>query len=87
VLSRRGLTVKALQSSGLGGVTIWLIPTAAFAAIHLPYFGVAGMTYIFACSCVVTAIRVWRKSLTPDLILHVCNNIIAYLVIPLLRIS
>jgi membrane protease YdiL (CAAX protease family) len=83
----RGLAVKALRSSGFGGVTIWLIPTAAFAAIHLPYFGVAGMIYIFAWSCVVTAIRLWRKSLTPGLILHVCNNIIAYLVIPLLRIS
>jgi membrane protease YdiL (CAAX protease family) len=65
----RGLAVKALQSRGFARGTIWLITTAAFAAIHLPYFGVASTTYIFAWGGVVTAIRLWRRSLTPGLIL------------------
>jgi membrane protease YdiL (CAAX protease family) len=83
----RGLAVQALQSGGFARGTTWLISTAAFAAIHLPYFGVSGMIYIFVWGGVVTSIRLWRNSLTPGLVLHVANNIFAFLLIPLLRAS
>jgi membrane protease YdiL (CAAX protease family) len=83
----RGLAVQALQSRGFARGTTWLISTAAFAAIHLPYYGVSGMIYIFVWAGVVTSIRLWRNSLTPGLVLHVANNIIAFLLIPLLRAS
>jgi membrane protease YdiL (CAAX protease family) len=83
----RGLTVQALQSRGFAQGITWLISTAAFAAIHLPYFGVSGMIYIFVWGGVVTSIRLWRKNLTPGLVLHVTNNIIVFLLIPLLRAS
>jgi membrane protease YdiL (CAAX protease family) len=81
----RGLAVQTLQSRGYGLWLVWLLPVAAFAAIHLPVFGVAGVFYILVWGGVVTAIRLWRGNLTPGWILHVINNLVAFLVIPLLR--
>jgi len=57
----------------------------AFAAIHLPYFGIGLALFILFWSAMVCAIRLWRQSLTPGLMLHVFNNIAAYLVFPLLH--
>jgi len=81
----RGLAVAYLRSRVWPVWAVGLVPTLAFAAIHLPYFGIGGALFILPWGAMVMAIRLWRQTLTPGLMLHVGNNIIAYLVIPMLR--
>jgi membrane protease YdiL (CAAX protease family) len=80
----RGLAVEYLRAQHAPFWLIVLLPCVAFAAIHLPYFGLGGAMFILPWSLTVMAIRLWRDSLTPGWILHVLNNIFAYLVVPLL---
>ena len=57
----------------------------AFAVYHLPYFGAAGAIFILFWAAMVTAIRLWRGNLTAGLIIHILNNLTAYIIGPLLR--
>lgn len=81
----RGLAVRSLRARGAALWLVWLLPTLAFAAIHLTYFGVAGMVYIVVWGGVLTALRLWRGHLTPGWLFHAVNNAIVYLVIPSLQ--
>lgn len=81
----RGLAVAYLRARRWPAWAIVLATSAAFAAIHLPYFGLGLALFILPWSAMLCAIRLWRLSLTPGLILHVINNIAAYLIFPLLR--
>ena len=64
---------------------IVLASSAAFAAIHLPYFGAGLALFILPWSAMICTVRLWRQSLTPGWMLHVLNNIVAYLIIPSLH--
>ena len=81
----RGLAVAYFHARRWPAWAIAAAPSAAFAAIHLPYFGVGLALFILFWSAMVCAIRLWRQSLTPGLMLHVLNNIAAYLIFPLLH--
>jgi membrane protease YdiL (CAAX protease family) len=80
----RGLGVAYLKQLRWPEPAVWLTVTLAFAAIHLPNFGLAGSVFMVLWGGMVTAIRQWRGSLTPGLIVHFLNNAAAYLVFPLL---
>jgi membrane protease YdiL (CAAX protease family) len=81
----RGLAVAYLQARRWPTWAIGVVCCIAFAAIHLPYFGVAGATLILFWGGMVVAIRLWRGNLMPGWILHIVNNVVAYIAIPLLR--
>lgn len=80
----RGLGVAYLQARGWPGWAVWLAMVLAFCAIHLPAFGVAGAFFVLFWGAMVTAIRLWRDSLTPGWIAHILNNMMAYIVFPLI---
>jgi membrane protease YdiL (CAAX protease family) len=80
----RGLAVTYLRARHWPAWAIGAASTLAFAAIHLPYFGVGGAIFILLWSGMVVAIRLWRDHLTPGWIVHVLNNAIAYLLVPFL---
>jgi len=81
----RGLAVAYLRSRGWPVLAVALVPSLAFAAIHLPYFGLGGAIFILPWGVMLIAVRLWRESLTPGWMLHVINNLVAYLLIPALR--
>jgi len=81
----RGLAVAYCRARRWPAWAIIVASSTAFAAIHLPYFGIGLALFILFWSAMVCAIRLWRQSLTPGLMLHVFNNIAAYLVFPLLH--
>jgi len=81
----RGLAVAYLQARGWPAWAVGAASCVAFAAYHLPYFGIAGAIFILLWSALVVTIRLWRGSLTPGLVIHLINNAVAYIVIPLAR--
>jgi membrane protease YdiL (CAAX protease family) len=80
----RGLGVAYLRARGWPSWSIVAAMALAFAAIHLPHFGMAGAISILFWGGMVTAIRLWTDSLTPGLLLHAFNNTAAYILMPLL---
>ncbi len=60
------------------------ISMVAFATIHLPYFGVGGAIFIVVWAVIPAAMFIWFGDLTAPLIMHVMNNLFAYIVVPLL---
>jgi membrane protease YdiL (CAAX protease family) len=73
-----GLLRDKLGSPWLAGV----IGVLAFTIIHVPYFGWAGALFILLWSPLSVGLFLWRKSIYPPLILHVANNLVAYVIIP-----
>jgi membrane protease YdiL (CAAX protease family) len=84
-LQFRGLAVAYFRARRWPAWAIVVASSSAFAVIHLPYFGIGLALFILFWSAMICAIRLWRQSLTPGLMLHVLNNIAAYLVFPLLH--
>jgi membrane protease YdiL (CAAX protease family) len=80
----RGLGIAYLRSLRWPSWAVWLTMTLAFAAIHVPTFGVAGAFFVLFWGAMVTAIRLWRGSLSPGWIVHILNNATAYILLPLL---
>ena len=80
----RGLGLAYLRRLKWPSWTVWLTMTIAFMAIHIPASGLAGAIFILFWGGMVTAIRLWRESLTPGWILHILNNATAYVILPLL---
>jgi membrane protease YdiL (CAAX protease family) len=81
----RGLAVACLRARRWPASAIVFASSTAFAAIHLPYFGVALALFILMWSAMICSIRLWRRNLTPGWMIHVLNNIVAYLVTPWLH--
>ncbi|MGM0462694.1 MAG: CPBP family intramembrane glutamic endopeptidase [Fibrobacterota bacterium] len=54
-----------------------------FALIHLPYFGVGGVAFITFWGILPTYLRLRFNSLSPGLIMHMCNNFFAYIIVVL----
>lgn len=77
----RGLGVGYLLARGvapwLAGLTMILL----FALIHLPYFGVGGAILIIFWGALPTVMRLRTNSLTPGWLMHVLNNVWAYIVV------
>jgi membrane protease YdiL (CAAX protease family) len=79
----RGLAVASLQARGWPAWAAALASCVAFAAIHVPRFGLGLAIFILPWSGILMVLRLWRRSLTPCWMMHALNNVIAYLVIPL----
>jgi membrane protease YdiL (CAAX protease family) len=62
-----------------------IIGTLAFTLIHIPYFGWGGTLFILLWSPLSVGLFLWRKSIYPSLVLHIINNLVAYVLIPVLR--
>jgi len=56
----------------------------AFAAIHLPHFGVGGAIFIALWSVPVVALFLVFEDCTATTVMHMLNNTFAYIVVPLL---
>jgi membrane protease YdiL (CAAX protease family) len=80
----RGLAVAHLRARRWPDWLTGIVVTLGFAAIHLPYFGMGGVSLIVLWGGMLTAVRLWRDHLTPGWMIHVANNITAFVVIPLL---
>ncbi|MBM3509514.1 MAG: CPBP family intramembrane metalloprotease [Alphaproteobacteria bacterium] len=74
----RGLGVGYLLARGLSYWMAGLLPLAAFAALHLPSFGLGGGIFILLWGGLPTFLRLLTGSLTPGWVLHVLNNAFAY---------
>lgn len=60
-----------------GGVT-W----AVFTVLHVPLWGVGGALQIGVWTVVVTALYVRRRNLQACILMHVCNDLFAFVVLP-----
>jgi membrane protease YdiL (CAAX protease family) len=80
----RGLAVAHLRARHWPAWAIGVAITLGFAAIHLPYFGMGGVSLILIWGGMLAAVRLWRDHLTPGWMIHAANNVVAFVVIPLL---
>ena len=60
-----------------GGVLI-------FTSVHVFYFGWSGVLFILLWTPLSVGLFIWRKSIYPCLVLHMLNNITAYVLVPAL---
>jgi uncharacterized protein len=76
-----GLLTEKLRRPWL----VAIVGTLVFTLIHIPYFGWAGTLFILLWSPLSVGLFLWRKSIYPSLVLHIINNLVAYVLIPVLR--
>src|SRR5262245_13120675 len=80
----RGFLVERLGQQlgrfGAASVLSW----ALFTALHLPFWGTGGALQIGAISLVFYFVYWMRRSLAPCVMLHVANDLYAFLIVPLL---
>jgi membrane protease YdiL (CAAX protease family) len=77
----RGLVLGTLLSRGFGAVSAVAIMTGLFALIHLPNFGVAGTLFISVWGVLPALIRLRFDNLSGAVLMHMLNNVFAYLVV------
>lgn len=77
----RGLILGVLLSRGFGAVSAVAIMTGLFALIHLPTFGVAGTVFISVWGVLPALIRLRFNNLSGAVLMHMLNNVFAYLVV------
>jgi len=77
----RGLVLGALRSRGFGSVSATVLMTALFALVHLPNFGVAGTIFISVWGFLPAAVRLRYDNLSGAVLMHVLNNLFAYVVV------
>jgi len=63
------------------------LATAAFTAIHLPYFGIGGVCFIALWTLLPLALYARTGDVTASWLMHTLNNAFAYVVVPLLAID
>lgn len=77
----RGLVLGALMSRGFGPVSATILMTALFALIHLPNFGVAGTVFISVWGILPAALRLRYDDRSGPVLMHMLNNLFAYVVV------
>ena len=77
LLSLLGAKIRQKWLTGIIGVFL-------FTAIHIFYFGWGGVLFILLWSPLSVGLFLWRKSIYPCLVLHVLNNLTAYVLIPVI---
>ena len=55
----------------------------AFAVIHYPYFGLGGVIFISVWAILPATLFIVFGDVTPSLLMHLMNNVFAYIVVPL----
>lgn len=76
----RGLVLEALLSRDIGAFPATILMTLVFALIHLPNFGVAGTLFISVWGILPALLRLGYDNLSGAVIMHVMNNLFAYLI-------
>jgi membrane protease YdiL (CAAX protease family) len=64
-----------------------VVATAAFAAIHIPHFGVGGMVFISFWTLIPIGLYAYTGDITAPWLMHALNNTFAYVVVPALAIQ
>jgi membrane protease YdiL (CAAX protease family) len=67
--------------------SLWLvgfIGVLLFAIIHVPYFGWTGAILILLWTPLSVGLFFWREGIYPPYVMHVLNNLFAYVAAPLL---
>ena len=77
----RGLGIGYLLSKGFSPVASGGIAIIVFVLIHIPYFGIGGAIFIAVWGILPTYLRLKYNSLTPGWLMHVFNNIFAYIIV------
>lgn len=77
----RGLVLGAFTSRGIGPAPAAVLMTALFALVHLPNFGVAGTVFISVWGFLPALLRLRYHNLSGALLMHVLNNLFAYVVV------
>jgi membrane protease YdiL (CAAX protease family) len=78
----RGFLLSLLGSRIRHRGLVGIIGVLLFTAIHIFYFGWGGTLFILLWSPLTVGLFLWRKSIYPSLVLHVINNVAAYVIIP-----
>jgi len=68
-------------SKGFSPVASGGIAIIVFVLIHIPYFGIGGAIFIAVWGILPTYLRLKYNSLTPGWLMHVFNNIFAYIIV------
>lgn len=79
----RGLGMGYLISRGISPLLSGGLTLLGFALIHFPPWGFGGVIFILLWGTLPTVLRLWGNSLTPCWLMHVINNIFAYILLPL----
>lgn len=77
----RGLFLGRLLEWGWGPWAAGAASVLAFAAIHLPNFGLGGVVFIALWAPLPTALRLWFDNLAGAWLMHAANNAFAYVVV------
>lgn len=67
--------------------SVWIgagITFAVFTGAHVPFWGIGGALQIGVWTLVVTFLYVWRRNLVACMLMHVLNNLFAYVALPAL---
>jgi membrane protease YdiL (CAAX protease family) len=80
----RGLAMGYLRDRGYSQAIVLLVPQALFAAIHVPRFGLGGALFIAVWSLLPASLRLWFGYLGPGWLMHVLNNAVVYVALPLI---
>jgi uncharacterized protein len=80
----RGYAIERLAvltgNAKIGAALAYII----FVALHAPGWGAGGTLQIGAWSLVVTGLYLWKRSLMPCIVMHVLNDLFAFVLIPAL---
>jgi membrane protease YdiL (CAAX protease family) len=80
----RGFLLTLLGSKLRQKWLVGLLGVLIFSSIHIFYFGWGGVLFILLWSPLSVILFLWRKSIYPCLVLHVLNNMTAYVLIPVI---
>ncbi len=79
----RGYAIERLTSltgnPKLAGAIAWL----AFTLVHLPAWGIGGTIQIGLWAAIATALYVVRRNLPANILMHVLNDTVAFIVLPI----
>jgi hypothetical protein len=79
----RGLGIGYLSAKGFPPIISGIAIISLFSLIHIPYFGIGGAIFITVWSILPTYLRLSYNNLTPGWLMHVLNNIFAYIIVPM----
>ncbi len=79
----RGYLLTSFLEKGYKKVTAIVLATLIFASVHI-FFGPGFILYIMLWTLIPTYLYLKFKSLYPAILFHGLNNVVAYLIVPLL---
>jgi len=79
----RGFAIPRLMAAGLGPLAAGALSLLAFAAAHLIGWGIGAAIFILLWAILPTALYLLRRNIAASLTMHVLNNIIAFVVLPI----